>query len=202
MKLRNWEWSFIFAITITIFVTAGISNSQAKLADKLVRLHVVASSDSEEDQALKLRVRDAVLEVLGGPLCGMTDAKDAQTVITENFGAIESAARDEINASGCDYSVSVSLGLENFPTREYDTFALPAGEYTALRVEIGDGGGKNWWCVVFPPMCTELVTYGAVETGALLDEDEIKLITEEDGYVVRFKCIEILASLRSFFNSK
>ena len=200
MKLRCWELSFIAAIIITLFVTTGLSKSQMALSEKLVRLHVVANSESDKDQALKLRVRDTIIEVLGGSLQGITDPKEAQAVIMHNFGAIECAALDEISASGYDYGVSVSLALEVFPTREYDTFSLPAGEYTALRVVIGDGDGKNWWCVVFPPLCTELATTGALEAAAILDEDEIKLITEEDGYVVRFKCMELLASLKSFFN--
>ena len=201
MKLRSWELSFIAAIIITLFVTTGISKSQTELADKLVRLHVVANSDSDEDQALKLRVRDAVLGEFSEPLRGITDAKEAQLIIEDSFGAVERAARDEINASGCEYAVSVSLGRENFPTREYDSFSLPAGQYTALRVVIGDGGGKNWWCVVFPPLCTELAVSGSLETAAILDEDEIRLITEEDGYAVRFKCMEILASVKSFFKN-
>ena len=200
MRLRCWELSFIAAIIITLFVTTGLSKSQMALSEKLVRLHVVANSDSDEDQALKLCVRDTIIEVLGGPLQGITDPKEAQAVIMDNFGAIECAALDEISASGYNYGVSVSLALEDFPTREYDTFSLPAGEYTALRVVIGDGDGKNWWCVVFPPLCTELAITGALETAAILDKDEIKLITEEDGYVVRFRCMELLASLKSFFN--
>ena len=201
MKLKNWELSFIAAIIITLFLTGGISKSQTELADKLVRRHVVASSDSDEDQALKLRVRDRVLEVLGEPLSGAKDANEAQVVITQSFGAIENAARDEIYASGCDYGVSVDLAIEDFPTREYDTFSLPAGQYMALRVAIGEGGGRNWWCVVFPPLCTELAVSGGSEAAAILDEAEIKLITEQEGYIVKFKCMEILASVKLFFKN-
>ena len=199
MKMKNWELSLIVAIIITLFVTTGISKSQSALADKLVRLHVVASSDSKEDQALKLRVRDRVLDVLSEPLSGISNADDARTVIVESFGIIKSAALEEIYASGCDYGISLSFGIERFPTREYDTFSLPAGEYAALRVNIGDGAGQNWWCVVFPPLCAELAISGDLEVSALLDEEEVKLITEEEGYVVRFKCMEMLSSLKLFF---
>lgn len=197
MKINNWELSLIAAIIITLFVTTLTANMQTGLSEKLVRLHVVANSDSDDDQSLKLRVRDKVLTVLADPLSGVSDSKIAQSVITDNFSKIKSAALEEIHASGYSYGVSVSLKEEDFPTREYDTFSLPAGEYTALRVEIGDGAGKNWWCVVFPPLCTEIATEVDLEAIALLDEDEIKLITEEDGYVVRFKCIEFLAYLKS-----
>ncbi|NLB28652.1 MAG: stage II sporulation protein R [Clostridiales bacterium] len=200
MKLKKWELSLIAAIIITLFVTTGVSKSQSELSEKLVRLHVVANSDSDEDQTLKLRVRDRVLNSLAEPLDGISDAGEAQAVIRENFGAIEGAALEEIRLSGCDYSVSVSLGTEDFPTREYDTFSLPAGEYTALRVEIGGGAGQNWWCVVFPPLCTEIATSGDIQALALLGDEEIKLIVQEEGYVVRFKCMEVLASIKAFFN--
>ena len=198
MKLKYWELSLIVAIIVTLFVTTGAAKSQKVLSDKLVRLHVVANSDTEADQALKLKVRDAVLSTLEEPLRGITDAKTAQSVITDNFDTIESAATDIIQAAGYDYGVTVCLGIEDFPTREYDTFSLPAGQYNALRVVIGDGVGKNWWCVVFPPLCTELAE--TAEAVALLDEEEIKLITEQEGYVVRFKCIELLAAVKEWFS--
>jgi len=198
MKLKYWELSLIIAIIVTLFVTTGAAKSQKVLSDKLVRLHVVANSDTEADQALKLKVRDAVLSTLEKPLRGITDAKTAQSVITYNFDTIESAATDAIQAAGYDYGVTVCLGVEDFPTREYETFSLPAGQYNALRVVIGDGVGKNWWCVVFPPLCTELAE--PAEAVALLDEEEIKLITEQEGYVVRFKCIELLAAVKEWFS--
>ena len=198
MKLKYWELSLIAAIIVTLFVTTGAAKSQKVLSDKLVRLHVVANSDTEADQALKLRVRDAVLRTLEEPLRGITDAKTAQSVITDNFDNIKGVALETIRASGYDYGVTVSLGIEDFPTQEYDTFSLPAGQYNALRIVIGDGMGKNWWCVVFPPLCTELAEPAAAI--ALLDEDEIKLITEQEGYVVRFKCIELLAAVKGWFS--
>ena len=199
MKIKNWELSLIAAIIVTLFVTTGASKSQAALADKLIRLHVVANSDSDEDQALKLRVRDSVLFTLAEPLVGITDAESAKAVITDHLNEIENAASHEIHAAGFDCGVMVSLAAEYLPTRKYDTFSLPAGRYIALRVVIGDGNGKNWWCVVFPPLCTEIAESGAVADAALLDDEEIKLITEQEGYVFKFKCIELLSVVKGWF---
>ena len=186
----------IAAIIITLFVTTGAAKNQNALAEKLIRLHVVAASDSDADQTLKLRVRDAVLGALGEQLDGVNDAEAARSVISDNFDTIEATALEEIYASGFDYDVTVSLRVEDFPTREYETFSLPTGQYTALRVVIGEGNGKNWWCVVFPPLCTDLAGTSSSEAFSLLDDDEIKLITEQEGYVVRFKCIELLNSIK------
>jgi stage II sporulation protein R len=225
MKFRTWELSFIAAAVLALLVGSSISREQAELSAKLVRLHVVASSDSESDQALKLRVRDAVLETLSAPLSGAGGTREAEYIINKELGAVEAAALSEIRGAGFDYGVTASLAEEDFPTREYDTFSLPAGRYTALRVTIGEGGGRNWWCVVFPPLC-DAGGFGSVESGsagsnntintglrpgvahsgdehlsdsalASLDEDDFKLITEDDGYVVRFKCMELLGALRA-----
>ncbi|MDR1328120.1 MAG: stage II sporulation protein R [Oscillospiraceae bacterium] len=218
MKFRTWELSFIAAAVLALLVGSSVSREQAELSAKLVRLHVVASSDSEADQALKLRVRDAVLETLSAPLSDAGGAREAEYIINKELGAVEAAALSEIRGSGFDYGVTASVVEEDFPTREYDTFSLPAGRYTALRVTIGEGGGRNWWCVVFPPLCaggfgsdalsdSALASLGEVERGSAALTDnicapgltgrDIKLITEEDGYVVRFKCMELLGALRA-----
>ena len=197
MNLKNWELAFIAALLIALLCGSSLSREQAALSDKLVRLHVVANSDDAEDQALKLAVRDAVLTALAPRLESVTDASEASRIIEGSFAFIKLAAQREVARQGFDYGVAVSLQLEDFPTREYDTFSLPAGVYNALRVVIGEGEGKNWWCVVFPPLCTELAT--GTETadvfGALSDY-EVKLICEEDGYAVRFKSMELLAKLK------
>ena len=123
---------------------AALQMDQQALADKLVRLHVVANSDTEEDQALKLKVRDAVLTVVDG-----LNRDELQS----NLPMIRNAARDCLRGQGSNYSVEVTLQKERFPTRAYESFSLPAGVYTALRVTIGEGGGRNWWCVAFPSIC-------------------------------------------------
>ncbi|MDR0906147.1 MAG: stage II sporulation protein R [Oscillospiraceae bacterium] len=201
MKFKNWELAFIIAILITLLCGSALSREQAELSDKLIRLHVVANSDSADDQALKLRVRDAVLASLAPKLGGVTGAAEAARIIEENFASVRAAALREITRSGYNYDVAVSLREEDFPTRDYDSFSLPAGRYNALRIVIGDGAGKNWWCVVFPPLCTE-ISVGDENAAAFneLSDDEVKLISEEDGYVVRFKSMEMLAKLKKLFN--
>jgi stage II sporulation protein R len=205
MKFRTWELSFIAAAVLALLVGSSVSREQAELSAKLVRLHVVASSDSESDQALKLRVRDAVLEALSAPLSGAGGAREAEYIINKELGAVEAAALSEIRSSGFDYGVTASVVEEDFPTRKYDTFSLPAGRYTALRVTIGEGEGRNWWCVVFPPLCDagfgpsariDNIDIGE-SGGAGFTGRDFKLITEEDGYVVRFKCMELLGTLRA-----
>ena len=186
--------SLAFALAVTALWTAADAHgTQRDLAEKLIRLHVVANSDSEADQALKYRVRDAVLaraeEVLAG--CGGVEA--AEEVLTDSLPELEAAAAEEVAAAGYGYPVRAALAWEDFPTRAYDTFTLPAGVYLSLRVTIGAGEGRNWWCVVFPPLCmaatTEDFSTGAEAAG--LTQEEVALITQDSGgCAVRFKVIE------------
>jgi stage II sporulation protein R len=199
MKFHNWELSFIAALAVALLFGASVSREQTELSHKLVRLHVVASSDSESDQALKMRVRDAVLASLADSLSGAHNAGEAREIINSELSAVEDAASREIRACGYSYGVKASLGEEMFPTREYDTFSLPAGSYTALRVVIGEGSGRNWWCVVFPPLCARDGVEEALSASAELDGDDIKLIAEPCGAVVKFKCMELLAKLKTLF---
>ncbi|MDR0446528.1 MAG: stage II sporulation protein R [Oscillospiraceae bacterium] len=202
--LRIGVGSFLIAVAVALLFGASLSREQTNLSSKLIRLHVVASSDSREDQALKLRVRDAVLETLSAPLAQANSVRAAAEIINGDLESARAAALREIRAAGYDYNVTAAVTSEAFPTREYDTFTLPAGDYTALRVVIGEGGGQNWWCVVFPPLCApDGVTYeldGEYGASILLDDDEIKLITDKDGYVIRFKCLELLAKLRELIS--
>ena len=184
------------ALTATAFVL--LQRQQADLAEKLIRLHVVANSDSEADQALKLRVRDAVLAVTE-PL--MAKAADPKAALAENLPAIQSAAETCLRENGASDSVRVTLGREEFPTRIYDSFSLPAGIYTALRVTIGAGEGHNWWCVVFPSICFR-ATAADLESAAVsagFTDQEVKLITEaNEAYVLKFKTLELLQKLQAW----
>lgn len=163
---------------------------QRDIADKTVRLHVVANSDSREDQARKLVVRDAVLREVSRLTANCQSAEEARSVIGENLALIEEAAR-----SVCEEEISVSQQVEDFETRYYDTFTLPAGEYPSLRVNIGQAEGKNWWCVVFPSLCVS-ATSESVEEAALIggySREEARLITGgEQEYQIRFKTLEWL----------
>lgn len=139
-------------------LTAGIlpAEESAGLYDRFVRLHVLAASDSEDDQALKLRVRDAVIGTLSGRFDGITDTDIAEKICLDAIPELEDAAREVILSAGYTYDCRVTLTRETYPDRTYGSCTLPAGEYRSLRVLIGPADGHNWWCVLFPPLCTGL----------------------------------------------
>lgn len=172
---------------------------QQALADRVVRLHILANSDSEEDQALKLQVRDRVLDRAAEILTESADRAAAERALRAALPELESLAADEIARRGYDYPVTAELADTAFPTREYDGFALPAGRYLALRLVIGAGEGHNWWCVVFPPLCTAVSSdLAQTAMAAGLTEDDVQLITESgNGYVLKFKSIELWEALRA-----
>ena len=176
---------------------ASLQAQQQRLAEKLIRLHVVANSDTREDQRVKLLVRDAVLETANGLL---RDAQNPEAALQTGLPELERAANEKLASLGCEETASVSLRRELFPTREYETFALPAGIYESLRVTIGEGEGHNWWCVVFPSICLtasmdELEL--AAQTAGFSD-GEIRLITGADeGFVLKFRALELLQRLKA-----
>lgn len=200
MKTKQRTAALVLAVlaAVTGTVCVVLQRQQEALAEKLIRLHVVANSDSEADQALKLQVRDAVLAVTE-PL--LAEAGDPAAVLAANLPAVQSAAEDCLRANGAGDAVRVTLGRETFPTRIYDSFSLPAGVYTALRVTIGAGEGHNWWCVVFPSICFR-ATAADLESAAVsagFTEGEVKLITEaSEGYVLKFKVLELLQRLQDW----
>ena len=158
-----------------------------------------ANSDTEEDQALKLLVRDAVLERATEILEQSADRAEAEIRLWESLPELEAIAEETVRANGYDYAVTAELEDTAFPTKEYDGFSLPAGEYLALRILIGEGAGQNWWCVVFPPLCTAAsadVPETALAAG--LTEDQVSLMTEEDGgYQLKFKAVELWERLKA-----
>ncbi len=197
-KLRLWEAALFLAFGLTL--TAGVwsSASASALAGQVLRLHVVANSDTQEDQVLKLQVRDAVLEQADLLLEDVTDRGEAEAVLSQQLQALAEAGAAVVAGAGYDYPVTVSLEDCWFPTKVYDGFSLPAGTYRALRIVIGEGGGQNWWCVVSPPLCLASVTEEVASTAAQagLSEDQVSLITGRDGgYVVKFKLMEWWDSL-------
>lgn len=121
--------------------------------ENLIRIHVIPNSDSEADQALKLKVRDAITDEMRARLDGLTDVNEARSVVIENLDLVQQTAEREVRAAGCDYPVRVVFGTFDFPTREYGRLVVPEGKYQAVRVVLGNGDGANWWCVLFPPLC-------------------------------------------------
>ena len=199
-KWKNWELALLFALAVTLLWGAWSAARQENLARKMVRLHVIANSDSEEDQALKLQVRDSILDYTAGILEQAENQTEAERRLTSALPEIERLAAEKIDAEGYAYGVTARLEQVAFPHKEYDGFALPAGEYTALRLVIGEGAGQNWWCVVYPPLCMAAATdLPETAIAAGLSEDDIGLITEEDtGYVLKFRSVELWQQFRQW----
>ena len=200
--LRRWELALLLGMAAAALWGVRLDGEQAALADKVVRLHVLANSDTQEDQALKLAVRDAVLAATDGGVPPGAELEEAEQALTQALPAIADAGARVVGEQGYSYPVTASLEHDVwFPTKEYTDFAFPAGEYTALRVTIGEGGGRNWWCVVFPPLCLGSVTETTAETALEggLEDREVSLITGEDeGYVVKFKAMELLEEFQGW----
>lgn len=186
------------AILAAIVWCGGVVADSARLSRDILRLHVVGASDSDADQALKLRVRDAVLHSLEEGLDDLTDPEAAVEYVTAMLPKLESAANQVLAAAGSTDTAAVTLAREEFPERRYDTFSLPAGVYQALRVTIGEGEGRNWWCVVFPQLCVGATSEEFVETAqtAQLSDDLTGALTGE--YEIRFWLLDKLGELQNF----
>ena len=194
-QIRIIEGALLIALCITLCTGLWARAQQQKLSGELVRLHVIAASDSDADQALKLRIRDRALMHLTPLLDRAQSVDDARAVIESELPHLEKLANDEIAAAGFDYSAAAALSPERYPTREYMGFALPAGSYLSLRITLGGGEGQNWWCVVFPPLCMTAVEER--ESIATLSENSKKLIfaEEEEEYILKFRLIEFFESI-------
>ena len=192
MTLSILELALLIGVTVFLLTGAWAANTQGELADRVVRLHVIANSDAEEDQALKLQVRDAVLARTEAILRASADREEAESWLAAALPELERLAEETVAASGFDYGVTAELAEASFPTKDYDGFSLPAGRYLALRLVIGQGTGQNWWCVVFPPLCTAAASeVPETALAAGLTEDQVSLMTgEDDGYVLKFKVVE------------
>lgn len=174
------------------------SETQQEIAGKILRFHVRANSDSEEDQNLKLKVRDAVGSLMGTKLEGVTDLEVCKAIVTENMSEIVAAAETIIVENGCDYPVEVYITEVDFPVKTYGDYTFPAGTYEALEVIIGSGAGQNWWCVMYPNMCFSGSVYEVVEEGAkesleqTLTQDEYESLMEEKDYKLKCKYLTFL----------
>ena len=207
-KIKKWlkkdKWIIVVSLIMGI-AAAGFTYSKSYsqeicdgLKQKLIRFHVIANSDSEEDQNLKLKVRDAVLEEMRPLLESAENIEESRKIINLNKDKIKQTAEKIIKDNGKDYEVRIELENADFPTKQYGDIVLPAGEYEALRIIIGEGGGKNWWCVMFPPLCFVDITHGTVpeeskkEFEELLETEEYQIIAngEELDIKIKFKIVE------------
>ena len=188
----------IICIAVMFVVNMLPVHGEEEIYSSVVRLHVLANSDTDEDQALKLKVRDEVLS-LTAPILKECDSRElAEERLTEIMPDIKSRAEELVAAEGYSYSVDVLLDKEYYPTKAYESCTFPEGEYTSLRVIIGDGEGQNWWCCLFPPLCLSSATDNSENEDAFisvgLTSEQYKVITETDTpkYKVRFKILEVV----------
>ncbi len=190
----------VISAAIVIFIFLGLMpiHGESEIYDSVVRLHVLANSDSEEDQALKIKVRDEILEVVSEFACECDNIDEAMALIEKNSEKIKQSAIDRIKKEGFEYDVAVLLGKEDYPTRNYESFCFPSGEYLSLRVIIGKGKGENWWCVLFPPLCMSAASEekrisaedALIKVGFTSEQYKIITDSENSTYVVRFKILE------------
>lgn len=194
------ELALLLALAVMLLWGAWSLHRQDDLQEKMIRLHVIANSDSDADQTLKLCVRDAVLCRTEEILRQSADMTEARARLRDRLPDIGDAAAQELAAQGSGYSVSVALEDTEFPRKTYDGFALPAGEYLALRVVIGAGEGHNWWCVVYPPLCTTAACEleGVALEGGMTADDLSLMTGENAGYVLRFRSLELWERLRQW----
>lgn len=204
MQSRLTVFLLTFSITVALMlpISAALpSREDAALYDNVIRLHVLASSDSDEDQAEKLYVRDGILDTVSAVLDDVYDRELAEAILSDNLALIERTANDVLAGLGSEHTAVVTLTKEAYPTREYEGFTLPAGTYTSLRVLIGEAEGQNWWCVLYPKLCV-----GAERTAAVIDENElveagltpsqVRIITgSTPDVVIKFRFLEFFERL-------
>ncbi len=169
------------------------------LQDEIIRLHVVANSDSDADQQMKLQVRDAVIDYLGDKLEEVSSKADAKAFLKDHLEEITEVANQAIAAAGLSDKVQVTLLEEEFDTRDYDSFSLPAGIYDSLRIVIGDGGGHNWWCVVFPRLCLPKESFEVEAAGSGFSDTLTGTLQKAQGYKVRFWVLDCIGRIKNFF---
>ncbi len=190
------EASILVALVICCALNITAFSKQCdSIRDKMLRMHVIANSDSDADQALKIKVRDAVLTVGKEIFDGSVTADEAQEKIVPHIDRLRQTALAVIRDEGYDYNVKITVQKEYFATRTYEnSVTLPAGYYTAVKVIIGEGAGQNWWCVMFPPMCLPAAD-AECEISDVLTDEETEIVTNTSKYQLKFKIVEIFESL-------
>ncbi len=187
----------VFILCVSICNILPI-HGEEKIYESVVRLHVLANSDSEEDQELKLKVRDEILAYTSPKVIDSASREEAIQILENELEEIEKIAKEVVTEQGYDYSVEVTLTLEDYPTRNYESMSFPSGEYVSLRVLIGEAEGQNWWCVLFPPLCLSAASEKLENEEAFiavgLNSEQYKIITETEDtkYYLRFKILEAI----------
>lgn len=202
-KMKSEKKLLIYIVTLlcaTLIIAVIPVAGEEALYDNVLRLHVIANSDSEDDQALKLAVRDEILAVYGDRLAQCTDKKEAEETANLLSAEMTKTAKECIERLGYNYPVRLTLTREDYPTKVYDNVTMPAGNYCSLRIIIGEGAGQNWWCVLFPPMCVGNAVGGEVSgkddsVPVGLTTAQYRLISGNGKYAVKFKVLELIEGI-------
>lgn len=191
--------AFCMAASCLVWFGTVLADRQS-LNEDLIRLHVVGASDRAEDQTLKLKVRDALTDYLREAMEELPDAEAAEEYLRERLDTLRDLANSVLAAAGSGARATVTLRQEAFPTRDYDTFSLPAGVYKSLRVTIGEGAGRNWWCVVFPGLCVPAASDGfeTAAAGAGFGTPLTGALRQEPKYEVRFFLLDVLGRVQNW----
>lgn len=203
MQKGKVVWYILVGMNLILLLLLGLQyvknlRMQEEIAEKVLRFHVLANSDSTEDQALKLAVRDAVGAELAETLSGVTDRAACEEIVSENLDKITATAERVVTEWGYDYEVKAAVETVDFPVKIYGDYTFPAGKYEALRVVIGEGEGHNWWCVMYPNMCFSGSVYEVVDEEAgealreVLTPEEYEEVLSTGNYEVRLKCLSFL----------
>ncbi len=194
MKIINIAAAMGIIIAIS-FSLMGFGQDVEEIRENVLRLHILANSDSDEDQQLKLKVRDRLLEV-GGEIFENTGSKEEMISLAENnVERLTAAAKEVINENGYDYDVRIEIGETKFDERVYNEVTMPAGIYTAVNVYIGEAAGHNWWCVMFPPMCLPAAEESE-ELDDVLSDEQLDIVENNEKYEIRLKALEIFDSIK------
>ena len=200
----------LLLVSVTLVIGLLPVHGEGKIYDSVIRFHVLASSDSEEDQANKLAVRDSVVELAASLLADAGTREEAISILRENSELICRTARETLAARGSFDEVSITIGEEYYPTRDYESVAFPCGTYLSVRLCIGEAKGKNWWCVLFPPICLSAAKASGQRSdleesfiAAGLTPEQYRIITESKNngsrYKIRFKILEIIKEIAASF---
>ena len=190
------------ALALVLCLALSIINNATEIENttsKFIRLHVIANSDSDYDQALKLKVRDKTLEIMEEIASECQVKSDTEDVIISSISSVEKEIESYLESLGCNNAVNVDYGNAYVDKREYENFSLPAGMYTALTVKIGEAKGKNWWCVLFPSLCSSCAV--SIEESEVFTKDEIQMLTKPNEVKYKLFCYEIVEKIKLLFSN-
>lgn len=198
--MKRLHIAMALSLVFTIMMSLACFDAHCDIIrSSVLRLHILANSDSDRDQSVKLSVRDRILSECGELFEYTSDYDEAVKIAKRNVPALQKVAEDQLKKLGCDYGVRVEVGKSDFNTRDYGEVTLPAGTYTAVRVLLGKANGHNWWCVCFPNMCIPAASQ-TDEIGSVLDKEDTKIVTSHQKYKMRFKVVEWYDSIKEMLS--